>query len=72
MYLETVIVTGMNCEHCVDSLTEEIEQLDGVSVMEIDLASGLVTFVSEEPVDPYDLAEVVEVCGYRLLVPARS
>jgi hypothetical protein len=28
--------------------------------------------VSEEPVDPYDLAEVVEVCGYRLLVPARS
>ncbi|HTK65483.1 MAG TPA: heavy metal-associated domain-containing protein [Pseudonocardia sp.] len=72
MYLETVIVTGMNCEHCVDSLTEEIEQLDGVSVMEIDLVSGLVTFVSEEPVDPYDLAEVVEVCGYRLLVPARS
>lgn len=72
MYLETVVVTGMNCEHCVDSLTEEISQLDGVSVMEIDLASGLVTFVSEEPVDPYELAEVVEICGYRLLVPARS
>jgi copper chaperone CopZ len=72
MYVETVVVTGMNCEHCVDSITEELMQLDGVSVMEVDLASGLVTFVSEEPVDPYELAEVVEVCGFRLLVPARS
>lgn len=72
MYLETVVVTGMNCDHCIDSVTEEIMQLDGVSVMEVDLASGLVTLLSEEPVDPYELAEVVEVCGFRLLVPARS
>jgi copper chaperone CopZ len=72
MYLETVVVTGLNCEHCVDSLTEEITELDGVSVMEVDLASGLVTLLSEEPIDPYELAEAVEICGYRLLVPARS
>ncbi|HEY9415635.1 MAG TPA: heavy-metal-associated domain-containing protein [Pseudonocardia sp.] len=72
MYLETVVVTGMNCEHCVDSVTEEITQLDGVAVMEVDLTSGLVTLLSEEPVDPHELAEVVEVCGFRLLVPARS
>ena len=72
MFLETVVVTGMNCEHCVDSVTEEITQLDGVHVMEVDLASGLVTFLSEEPVDPYELAEVIEVCGFSLLVPARS
>ena len=72
MYLETVVVTGMNCEHCVDSVTEEILQLEGVSVMEVDLVSGLITLLSEEPVDPDELAEVVEVCGFRLLVPARS
>jgi copper chaperone CopZ len=72
MYLETVVVTGMNCEHCVDSVTEEIGQLDGVHVMEVDLASGLVTFLSDAPVDPHELAEVVELCGFRLLVPARS
>lgn len=72
MYLETVVVTGLHCEYCVKSVTEEIAELDGVSVLDVDLASGLVIFVSEEPVDQAELREDVELAGYRLVVAALS
>ncbi|MDQ2707760.1 MAG: heavy-metal-associated domain-containing protein [Actinomycetota bacterium] len=72
MYLETVVVTGLHCEYCVKSVTEEIAELDGVSVLDVDLASGLVIFVSEEPVDQAELRVAVELAGYRLVVAALS
>ncbi|MGQ0483156.1 MAG: heavy-metal-associated domain-containing protein [Pseudonocardia sp.] len=71
MFLETVVVAGLNCDHCIRSVTEEITEL-GAGVLEVDLNSGLVTLVSEEPLDPAELREAVEVAGYRLLVPALS
>jgi copper chaperone CopZ len=72
MFLETVVVAGLNCDHCVKSVTEEIDELDGVAVMEVDLISGMVTLVCEQPIDPVELCEAVELAGYRLLVPALS
>jgi copper chaperone CopZ len=72
VFLETVVVTGLHCEYCVKSVTEEISELDGASVLEVDLSSGLVTFVSQRPVDPAELREAVELAGYRLVVPALS
>jgi copper chaperone CopZ len=72
MFLETVVVAGLNCDHCVKSVTEEIDELDGVAVMEVDLTSGMVTLVCEQPIDPVELREAVELAGYRLLVPALS
>lgn len=72
MFLETVVVAGLNCEHCVRSVTEEIAEIGEVSVVEVDLASGLVTLVSAEPVERAELREAVELAGYRLLVPALS
>jgi copper chaperone CopZ len=72
MFLETIVVTGLHCEYCVKSVTEEIDEIEGVDVMEVDLASGLVTFVSEYPVDRDELREAVEIAGYRLVVPAHS
>ena len=33
-------VTGMTCEHCVASVREEVEEIDGVAAVSVDLASG--------------------------------
>ncbi|CAB4908963.1 MAG: heavy metal transporter [Actinobacteria bacterium] len=33
-------VTGMTCQHCVASVTEEVSELPGVTAVEVDLASG--------------------------------
>jgi copper chaperone len=33
-------VTGMTCQHCVASVTEEVGELAGVTAVDVDLASG--------------------------------
>ena len=43
----TWTVTGMTCEHCVASVTEELEELDGVQDVEVTLDGGRVVVTSE-------------------------
>jgi len=63
----TVRVSGMTCEHCVRSVTEELSELAGVERVEVDLASGTSTIVSAAPIDPADIASAVEEAGYALV-----
>ncbi|MCW2806795.1 MAG: copper chaperone, partial [Marmoricola sp.] len=39
-------VTGMTCAHCVASVTEEIQEIAGVTDVAVDLASGGVRVTS--------------------------
>jgi copper chaperone CopZ len=39
----TYAVTGMSCDHCVSSVREEVGDVEGVTAVEVDLASGRVT-----------------------------
>lgn len=59
-------VTGMTCEHCVASVTEEVGELPGVTGVEVDLASGAVTVTSEQPLAEADIARAVDEAGYQL------
>ena len=40
-------VTGMTCQHCVASVTEEVDELAGVSEVDVDLASGRLHVVGD-------------------------
>jgi copper chaperone len=33
-------ISGMTCQHCVASVTEEVTELPGVTEVDVDLASG--------------------------------
>ena len=33
-------VSGMTCSHCVTSVREEVSEVEGVEVVDVDLASG--------------------------------
>ena len=47
-------ITGMTCGHCVQSVTEEVSALDGVSEVKIDLVDGgesLMTLAAENGID---------------------
>ena len=66
MTTTTFVVTGMTCGHCVAAVTEEVMKLDGVSSMEIDLASGSVTIESDAPLDPIAFAAAVDEAGYEV------
>ncbi len=62
----TIRVTGMTCEHCVRSVTEELSALEGVASVSVDLASGATVIASAAPLDPEDVASAVVEAGYAL------
>lgn len=62
----TYTVTGMTCQHCVASVTEEVQEIPGVENVEVDLATGAVTVTSAESLDVAAVAAAVEEAGYSL------
>ncbi|HEY8478397.1 MAG TPA: heavy-metal-associated domain-containing protein [Spirillospora sp.] len=66
MNTATYTVTGMTCSHCVSSVTEEVEQIAGVTGVDVDLQTGRVTVTSETPIDDAAVKNAVEEAGYRL------
>ncbi|WP_067134845.1 heavy-metal-associated domain-containing protein [Microtetraspora malaysiensis] len=67
MTTTTYTVTGMTCGHCVSSVKEEVGEVAGVTGVEVDLATGLVTVDSEGPVDAAAIAAAVEEAGYEVV-----
>jgi copper chaperone len=63
---ENYVVTGMTCGHCVMSVSEELTAVQGVTDVQVDLASGQVRVTSEQPVSTEQVREAVEEAGYSL------
>ena len=61
------VVAGMSCEHCVTSVTNELTQLDGVTAVDIDLASGRVAVSSSHPLAESAVRAAVDEAGYELM-----
>ncbi len=58
------VVKGMTCEHCVLSVSEEVQELTGVERVEVELASGRLVVsgdVSDEAV-----RDAVAEAGYEV------
>jgi len=60
-------VKGMSCGHCAAMVTRALQSLPGVTQVEVDLASGWVSFESAAPVPPEELARVVKEAGYEVI-----
>jgi len=62
-----VSVSGMTCGHCVSSVTEELEAVEGVERVDVDLNSGgisTVTISSRGELSPEEIGEAVAEAGY--------
>lgn len=66
MSSNTFTVAGMTCSHCVMSVTEEVTQVAGVQDIEVDLATGRLTVVSDGAIDPSAIEAAVQEAGYQL------
>lgn len=74
MSTQTVNVSGMTCQHCVHSVTEEVGAIDGVTNVAVDLNAGgtsVVTVTADSPVTDEALAAAIAEAGYAV-VPPRS
>lgn len=61
----TYIVEGMTCDHCRLSVTEEVSEVPGAEVLEVDVASG--RLVVRGDVADEAVADAVAVAGYRVV-----
>ena len=66
MSIESFNVVGMTCGHCVAAVSSEVSRIDGVTKVEVDLTSGVVTVESDRPVDPNAFAAAIDEAGYAL------
>ncbi|MFC8615454.1 heavy-metal-associated domain-containing protein [Micromonospora purpureochromogenes] len=67
MVTTTYQVQGMTCGHCVNSVSTEVSAIQGVSDVQVDLASGRVTVTSESPLDTDSVRAAVDEAGYDLV-----
>lgn len=64
MSTTVVTVTGMTCNHCAMSVREEIEELAGVTDVQVDVDSGRVEITSEADLDAAAVKAAVAEAGY--------
>jgi copper ion binding protein len=62
----TFTVSGMTCEHCVASVSDEVLEIAGVTVVDVDLPTGRLTITSDQPLSQDAVASAVDEAGYRL------
>lgn len=61
-----IVVKGMSCGHCAAAVAKALEALPGVRGVQVDLASGRVTFESAGPISKNDLIQAVKAAGYEV------
>ncbi|WP_320068114.1 copper ion binding protein [Micromonospora sp. RTGN7] len=67
MVTTTYQVQGMTCGHCVSSVSTEVGAIEGVSDVQVELASGRVTVTSEGPLSTDTVRAAVDEAGYDLV-----
>ena len=63
--MKTVKVTGMRCQHCVNSTKEALEGIAGVSNVSIDLDKGEASFEGDVPMEA--VKEAVAKIGFEVV-----
>ena len=63
----TVRVEGMTCGHCARAVQSELSAVDGVSGVEVDLGTGLVTVRSIGAIAAEAVLAAVDEAGYRVV-----
>jgi copper chaperone len=60
----SIVVSGMNCEHCANAVRAEVGKLPGVSEVDVDVAAGTVRISGEHIPGDTALREAIEEAGY--------
>lgn len=62
----TLRIEDMHCQHCVDSVTNALNEIDGV-VAEVDLKKEIATVSYDRSISDGDLREAVKKAGFTCL-----
>ncbi|MEU5941070.1 heavy-metal-associated domain-containing protein [Micromonospora sp. NPDC047548] len=62
----TYTVSGMTCGGCAKMVARHVGDVAGVTDVQVDVASGAITTISDAPLETADIRAAVERAGYRL------
>lgn len=68
--ITTISISGMTCGHCVQSVTEEIQALPGVTGVDVSLVAGGIstaTVNADREMSSEELSEAVAEAGYTIV-----
>ncbi|WP_425446264.1 heavy-metal-associated domain-containing protein [Dethiothermospora halolimnae] len=61
-----LFIEGMSCQHCVMAVKGELQEIDGVSTVDVDLESKTATLQVDGVSDDI-LKKAVEEAGYKVI-----
>lgn len=59
-------VKGMTCSGCMNKVTTAVTSVQGVDDVDVDIATGEVTVISQTPVDNHLVRAAINDAGYQL------
>lgn len=66
MNTKTIIVEGMQCNHCKMTVEKALEAIEGVEKVEVNLENKNVTIQSNKEIDNTKIREVIEKIGFKV------
>jgi copper chaperone len=66
MITQAFTVSGMTCDHCARSVTEELSDLSGVTDVQVTVATGQVSVTSEKALSRDAVIAAVTEAGYTI------
>ena len=62
--MATLKVAGMRSPDCAATISEVVKTVDGIEVVNVNYATGEITYGPTECVDPTMIAEMIKEAGY--------
>lgn len=64
--MKAIKINGMRCGHCVAAVTKALEEIDGISKVQVDLDNKEATYIETAPVPPDTVKEAIKKIGFEV------
>lgn len=64
---QTYQIAGMTCGHCVNSVTEEVSAIPGITEVEVTLETGTLKFAATTTIADSVVEDAVKEAGYEVV-----
>lgn len=65
--MNRLVVKGMSCQHCVNTVTKALNQLDGIQNVQVDLEKGEVRYENIKKVANEQIIKAITNAGYEVI-----
>lgn len=62
--MPSIKIKGMSCQHCVQSVTNAIKGIEGITDVTVSLENKEATYTESQPVDTAKIKQAVKEIGF--------